>query len=135
MDEEELTAGRVIEAVKAGDFDGNLVEIIEAVRVRFQFGSTEQKWKVTYDGEDITQDSLTLAEASFVEKQAGTSWAYINPTNSAGECQAIIAMHLHFRHGKPRKEAVEEAGRMNLEAAVDAVGSYEVERAPKGSAA
>lgn len=135
MDEEELTIDRVTEAIKSGDFDGQLVPLVEAVRMRFTHGTTEQKWKVTYEGEDITQDSLTLAEASFVEKQAGTSWAFLNPTNSAGECQAIIAMHLHFRQGKSRKEAVEEAGRMNLEAAVAAVGSYEVDKAPKDSAA
>ncbi len=131
--DEELTAEQVADAIKQGDFDGDLIPLLEAVRMRFQHGTTEQKWKVVYEGEDITQDSLTLAEASFVEKQCATSWAYINPVNSAGECQAIIAMHLHFRQGKLRKEAIEEAGRMNLEDAVAAVGSYEVDKAPKDS--
>lgn len=133
--DEQLTPEQVIDAVKGGDFDGQLVALIDAVRTRFQHGSTEQKWKVDYEGETITQDSLTLAEAAFVEKQSGSSWAYINPVNSAGECQAIIAMFLHFRQGKSRRDALDEAGRMNLEAAVAAVGSYEVQRAPKDSAA
>lgn len=133
--EESPSPAEIVDAIKAGDYDGELVALVDAVRTRFTHGTTEQKWKVTYGDAVITQDSLTLAEASFVEKMAGTSWAYLNPVNSAGECQAIIAMHLHLRDGMKRADAVALAGSMNLEEAVAAVGSYEVERAPKDSAA
>lgn len=133
--DEQPTPAEVIGAIKAGDYDGQLVELVEAVRARFQNGSTEQKWKVTYDGEEILQDSLTLAEAATVEKLASTSWAYLSPVNSARECQAVIAAFLHHRKGVRLAEAVSQAGALNLEAAVAAVGSYEVQRAPKDSAA
>lgn len=136
MEEQDVSdSAAIVEEIKAGGLDGQLVEILEAVRLRFLHGSTQQRWKVTYDGAEIVQDSLTLAEAAFVERTVGTSWAHINPVNSAGECQAIIAMHLHLREGMKRADAVAQAGKMNLEDAVAAVSSYEVERAPKDSAA
>lgn len=129
------TPAVLVDAVKAGDYDGHLNELLEAIRLRLTHGTTEIRWKVTYDGEEITQDSLTLAEAAFVERTTLTSWANLNPTNSAGECQAIIAMALHMRQGVPRKEAMDRAGAIGLEDAVAAVGSYEVQRVPKDSAA
>lgn len=125
----------LVEAIKSGDYDGHLVDLIEAIRARFQFGTTEQKWKVDYDGDTITQDSLTLAEASTVEKLSGQSWAYLNPVNSARECQAIISAFLIHRRNMREVDAKRESGKLTVEAAVESVGSYEVERAPKDSAA
>lgn len=133
MDETDVAG--LVDSLKAGEFDGHLNELLEAIRLRLTLGTTEIKWKVTFEGEDITQDSLTLAEAAFVERTTLTSWANLNPVNSAGECQAIIAMALHMRQGVGRKEAMDRAGALGLEDAVAAVGSYEVDRAPKDSAA
>lgn len=132
--DEQLTPERVIDAVKGGDFDGQLVDLIDAVRTRFQHGSTEQKWKVDYEGETITQDSLTLAEAALVEKHCGTAWSSINPAGSATECRAILAAWI-ARDGVPFAEALRVAGAVSLAVADAAVGTYEVMRAPKDSAA
>lgn len=121
----------LVEAVRSGQMDGHLVDVLNAVRDRFNHGSTEQKWKVEYDGELFTQDDLTLAEAGTVEKLTGTTWAQLNPTVSATECQAIIASCLHHRQELTIKDAMAKAGAMTTEAAVAAIGSYEVERAPK----
>jgi hypothetical protein len=129
----------VVESVTAGDHDGHLVEIIEAVRLRFQFGTTEQRWKVVYHDQEFTEDDLTLNEARLVERISGTNWGMLNPVSSASECQAIITACLHTRQGKtlkfgrdgPAGDAWDEAGGMTTHEAVDAITSYEVERAPK----
>lgn len=131
----EVSADDLIESVKAGEYDGHLVDLIEAIRDRFQFGTTEQKWKITFEDEEITQDSLTLAEAASVEKMSGQSWAYLNPVNSARECLAIVTATLVHRHHMREVDAKAKVGKWTVEDAVAAVGSYEVERAPKDSAA
>ena len=131
----DVPADEVVEAIKSGLYDGQLVDILEAVRERFAHGTTEQKWKIDYDGETFTQDSLDLAEAATVEELTGQSWAFLNPVNSARECQAIITACLQQRHNMRRADAKAKAGKLKVEEAVAAVGSYEVKRAPKDSAA
>lgn len=128
----DLDADEVVDLVISGQADGHLVAILEAVRSRFLHGSTEQKWRIEFDGDVFTQDDLTLAEAATVEKLTGTTWAQLNPTVSAQECQSIIAACLHHRSGLTVKEAMAKAGAITTEDAVSAIGSYEVERAPKG---
>lgn len=131
----DVPADDLVEAVRAGLYDGHLVELIESIRDRFQFGTTEQKWKVDYDGDEITQDSLTLQEAATVEKLSGQSWAYLNPVNSARECLAIITAFLVHRRNMREVDAKAQAGKLTVEDAVASVSSYEVKRAPKDSAA
>lgn len=136
MEEETET---LIEAVKAGDHDGHLVDIIEAVRLRFEFGTTAQRWKIEHDGETFTEEDITLGEARLVERMCGTNWGLLNPVSSASECMAIIAACLHARQGKTLKfgregasgEAWDEAAKLTAKDAVAAISSYEVERAPK----
>lgn len=134
MAQEELTAEQVAGTIKAGDYDGSLIPLLDAIRMRFRHGTTEQKWKVAYGDEVITQDSLTLAEAAVVEKQCGAPWATIDPAASATACRAILAVHL-TRAGVTFAEALDAAGEVSLAEADAAVGTYEVMRAPKGSAA
>lgn len=135
MEQESIDADAIIDAVKSGELDGRLVNILEALRLRFQHGTTEAKWKITFDGSEFTQDDLTLAEAATVEKITRTTWAQLNPVTSATECQAIIASCLHHRQGLKIAEAMEKAGAMSTEDAVAGISSYEVERAPKDSEA
>lgn len=133
----------VVESVKAGDHDGHLVAIIEAVRLRFTFGGTQQKWKLTYtcDGDtfEVLEDDLNLGEARIVERLVGTDWGTLNPASSGSECLAIIAACLHARHGKtlkftrdgPAGEAWDLASQVTATEAAEAISAYEVERAPK----
>jgi hypothetical protein len=124
-------AEELVEAIKGGDYDGNLVKIIEAVRMRFEYGTVAQRWKIIYDGETYTEDDLTLNEASTVERLTGTNWGLLNPVSSAQECQAIIAACLHHRQGVKLSDASKQAGQMSAKDAVAAITSYEVEAAPK----
>lgn len=138
-----MDSDAIIESVKAGDFDGHLVELIEAVRLRFQFGTSQQKWKLTYrtgdDTHEVLEDDLTLGEARLVEKITLTDWGMLNPASSGTECLAIIAACLHTRHGMtltftrdgPSGDAWNEASKVTATEAAEAISSYEVERAPK----
>lgn len=130
-DTTDLDSGSVVLAIKGGDLDGHLVELLEAIQLRFAHGTTEQKWKVTFDGDVFTQDDLTLAEAATVERITKQSWANLNPVVSATECQAIIAACLHHRQGLKIADAMAKVGAMTTEDAVASIGSYEVDRAPK----
>lgn len=142
-DEPDPEIAEVLEAVKAGDFDFHLGDLIEAVRLRFQFGTTRQKWRYTYrvDGEalEVREDDLTLAEARLVERLTGMDWEALSPGSSAAQCLAVHAACLHARHGRdlrfgregPSGSAWEEAGTVTAAEAADNIGFYEVERAPK----
>lgn len=133
----------VLESIKAGDHDGHLVDVIEAVRLRFEFGGTRQKWKLSYkvDGTsyEVREDDLTLGESRLVERLTGTNWGLLNPASSGSECLAIIAACLHDRHGKtlkftrdgPSGEAWDLASKVTATEAAESISSYEVERAPK----
>lgn len=123
--------GGIVEDIKAGEYDGQLVELVEAVRARFQNGTTAQRWKIVYDGDEFTEDDLTLAEAAAVEKICGTSWGLLNPVSSAHECQAIIAACLHNRRDMKLPEAMKQAGTLSAADAVNAISAYEVDVAPK----
>lgn len=123
--------GAVVDQIKSGDYDGQLVTLIEAVRTRFENGTTAQRWKIDYQDRIFTEDDLTLAEAATVEKITGTSWGLLNPVSSANECQSIIAACLHHRDGLKMVDAMKQAGSLTAAEAVKAISAYEVDVAPK----
>lgn len=123
--------GAVVDQIKSGDYDGQLVTLIEAVRTRFENGTTAQRWKIDYQDRVFTEDDLTLAEAATVEKITGTSWGLLNPVSSANECQSIIAACLHHRDGLKMVDAMKQAGELTAQDAVKAISAYEVDVAPK----
>ena len=123
--------GAVVDQIKSGDYDGQLVTLIEAVRTRFENGTTAQRWKIDYQDRVFTEDDLTLAEAATVEKITGTSWGLLNPVSSANECQSIIAACLHHRDGLKMVDAMKQAGELTAAEAVKAISAYEVDVAPK----
>ena len=129
--EDSPDVGAVVDQIKSGDYDGQLVTLIEAVRTRFENGTTAQRWKIDYRDRVFTEDDLTLAEASTVEKLTGTSWGLLNPVSSAQECQSIIASCLHHRDGTKLVDAAKTAGAIPAAEAVKAISSYEVDAAPK----
>lgn len=121
----------LLEQIKAGDYDGSLVAIVEAVRMRFTYGPVATRWKIEYEGETFTEEDLTLTEAATVENQTATSWGHLNPISSATECQAIIAACLHHRQNVPLKDALFKVGQMTANEAVAAISQYEVDAPPK----
>lgn len=131
MEEDTPDVGLIVDQIKSGEFDGQLVQLIEAIRVRFENGTTTQRWKIVWDGREFTEDDLTLAEASTVEKLTGTSWGLLNPVSSAQECQSIIASCLHHRDGTKLVDAAKIAGAIPAAEAVKAISAYEVDAAPK----
>lgn len=136
---EEPNGELIADQIKSGELDGNLVMLLEAIRVRFTNGPTAQRWKISHREAEFKQGDLTMKEARLVERITGTSWANLNPTTSATECMAIIAACLHVRDGKALTftregaagEAWDEASSLNMEETIAAISSYEVESAPK----
>lgn len=131
METDSPDIGLIVDQIKSGEYDGELVKLIEAIRARFEHGTTQQRWKITWEDREFTEDDLTLAEASTVEKLTGTSWGLLNPVSSAQECQSIIAACLHHRDGVKLVEAAKTAGAIPAGEAVRAISAYEVEAAPK----
>lgn len=135
----------VLESIKAGDHDSDLVGLIEAVRFRFTHGQIQQKWCLAYTADEdeleVREDDLTLGEARTVERLTGMDWGRLNPATTGSECLAIIAACLHHRHGKelkftrdgPTGEAWELASAVKADEAASAITTYQVESAPKDS--
>jgi hypothetical protein len=85
-------------------------------------------FEVTIEGETFRTDDLSLDEAIMVEKATGTSWLYINPLRSAGDCRAVMVAFLSRSRSKADAEATVArlfGGPKGMKAAIDAVKTVE----------
>jgi hypothetical protein len=83
-------------------------------------------FKVTVAGEDFLTDDLTLDEAIAVEKATNTSWRFIDPLRSAGDCKAIMVAFLSRTRGKD--DAEKFVGALNLRTLLSSVTFVEDDR-------
>lgn len=49
---------------------------------------------ISFDGREFSTDDLTLDEAETIEQALGITWFEMNPSRSAGQCRAIMAVFL-----------------------------------------
>ena len=95
MDVTEVTA-----AVEAGELDGHLDDIALAVVERARTGAVAFYWRLTVDGDEWTQESVTLGELKFAEQHAKVTdqngrtrratAAEIDPRSSAEHLVALL---------------------------------------------
>lgn len=58
----------MIQAIRDGDFDGHELEIVAAVRKRVEQGWVKAGWKLTYDGLEVKEEDLTIAESQIIDR-------------------------------------------------------------------
>lgn len=121
---------KVCAEILDGRHDGYLAEITRAMQERILSQATSMRWRINYDGFEVTEDDLTLDEAVLIEKTTSETWATINPQNSAETCRAILVVALHKRKGMDLKAAHTEVGAITVNQAASLLDVYEVPAVP-----
>lgn len=136
-----LTHDEVVEAIHEGALDGHLETIVAAMVNRVQAGAIEIVWRIRYDGDEWTQQTVTLGELKFAEQHCHVVDAAgqrrqatrieINPRVTAEHALGLIVAHLHKAQGVPLAEAVKRAEAITAADLDVIVDEYEVVRPPK----
>lgn len=131
----------IVAAISAGDLDGSLERVVAAVVARVRAGAVEFMWRITYEGDEWTQQSVTLGELKFAEQHAFVSdergnrrratRIEIDPRITAEHAVALVIAHLHKAQGLPLQDAVKRAEAITAEDLETMVDEYEVVRGPK----
>jgi len=121
----------LITHIRAGQYDGQLQEINQAIREHI--ASTDDiaiKWKVAIDGVEVTEDDLTFPEACDWEQRAGVSWLLLSPAGSAKVCRALLVTVLTSRKGMTEEEANDHLNSWTHAQVVGSISEYEVDLTP-----
>lgn len=129
-----LTAQDVAQYVARGDYDGDLVPILEAIQSRFIEAATSVRWVIDFEDLKVTEDDLTLDEAFAIEKAAGCNWSEIEPVRSAAHCRAIIAVCLGTRCNLTVDEVEKRLAAIKVSELLKGIRREEVSPPPLGSA-
>jgi hypothetical protein len=136
LDLEEIT-----EAIAAGEFDGQLDAICAAAVDRVRAGLVAFPWKISLDGDEWTQESVTLGELAFAEQLCWVDdpdlgrrhpiRSEIDPRLRSDHTLALIVAHLHKAQGVSLQDATKRASAITGPEVDEMVGEYEVVRPPK----
>lgn len=134
-----MDADRFCAEVMAHRHTGKLQDIIAAVLQAAYTGPSSLRWKITldplgdgYEGRTITEDTFSLPAAVTAERVAGHSWKSLSPTESAGDCYALLIGWLIEDEGLDPAEAEQLLrGKVNLDNLPDMIGTFEVVHGPK----
>lgn len=125
-------ASRIVAEIAAGRLDGDLMDVLLAVRHRFEAGASAAMWKAEWDGVAFTEQDVTLDELEIAERLSGRNWSQLNPMTSASNCKAMFVAVLMCRHGLSEKDAKARVSSWPVSALLDGLGEYEVTPAPFG---
>lgn len=124
--------------VVAGRHTGHLTQILEAVVHAASTGPSSMRWRLKLDalgdgyaGVEVTEDTITLPAVVTAERYAGHSWKTLAPTESAGDCHAIIIGWLVEDRGLKPADALAAAKQVSLRDVLEMIDTYEVVHGPK----
>lgn len=112
--------------IVAGDYDGHIVTLSQALQARAMSGEMFVKWELHLDELELTEDDLTFTEAVRWSKVAGENWANLRPLMDASVCQALLLVLLDSRLGLTGDEAMEKLNGWTQRQVVEAFTEYEV---------
>lgn len=112
--------------ILAGDYDGHLVALSQALQSRAMSGETTVKWQLNLDGLEVTEDDLTFPEAVRWSKVAGENWSTLRPLADAEVCQALLLVLLDSRLGLKGDDATAKLNSWTQREVVEAFSEYEV---------
>lgn len=135
LTDDSLDAERFCAEIIAHRHTGQLANIIQAVLKAAGDGPSSLRWQILldplgegYEGRRITEDSISLTAVVTAERAAGHSWKTLSPTESAGDCHALIVGWLMEDEGLDVVDAHDVAKRVTLDDVAGMVGTYEVMR-------
>lgn len=122
----------IAQHIAAGDLDGELATVLEAIQSRFSVGAAAMKWSIDLAELDLklSEDDLTLDEAMLIESMANCTWADIDPIRSAAHSRAILAACLSQRQGLTPDEANDKLKALKVVDLLGAIKREEVNPAP-----
>lgn len=124
------TAQDIAQRIAAGDYDGELMPMLEAIQGRFSTSATGLRWQLKLGELTVTEDDLTLNEAYAIEKAAGCNWGEIDPVRSANHCRAIVGVCLESRLKLTHDEVEARLDALTVSELVDAISRTEVAPVP-----
>lgn len=124
------TAQDIAQRIAAGDHDGSLMPILEAIQGRFASSATGMRWQLKLGDLLVTEDDLTLNEAYAIEKAAACNWVEIDPVRSANHCRAVVGVCLESRLKLTHDEAEARIDALTVSELVDAISRTEVTPVP-----
>jgi len=127
------TGQELAQRIAAGDADGHLTAIIEAVQARVADGAAAFQWEIRWGDLEVTESDLTLDEALTVEKTTGSTWQTIDPLRSATHCRAILHACIVARTGVTSAEADAVLAPATVHEIIEAISKAEVNPAPLDS--
>lgn len=135
---------QIVGAIDAGEFDGDIDAIATACVNRVRSGAVEMAWRIRLDGDEWTQQSVTLGEMKWACQNASVldvtgrvpvrrpaSMWELDPRGNAEHAVALIVAHLHKAQGAALADAVKRAEAITAAELVDIIGEYEVVNPPK----
>lgn len=135
----------VVSAIADGQLDGQLDDIVLAVVDRARTGATSFYWRIRADGDEWTQETVTLGELKFAEPHCKVSDPRtglrraqiheIDPRTSAEHLVALLTAHFLKVDGLPLADALKKAEHYPASALAEMVGEYEVVNPPKDAEA
>lgn len=87
-------------SISAGDLDPFLAELIMAITERVESPEGPVlRWRVSFDGAEMTEEDMTVSEASQLEELTGNTWLTLNPVSSAAMAAAFLTVTLMRKPG------------------------------------
>lgn len=121
-----------LQEIAAGRHDDRIGELLNVVTDRMKEATVVMAWRLHIGDLNVRDDELTLAESDLIERGTGQNWAALNPTSSAQDCLAIVAVLYHTRLGMDPEQAKVEAGKLTLGQITDAISTEQVTAGPLG---
>jgi hypothetical protein len=126
----------IVDAVKAGDYDGELGLLLNALMARAALTETAFGWRIRLsETDEFDMESVTLQELATAERALSTpgnqaSYLELDPLRSADHLVALVVAHYHHVGGMTIPDAFVEARKLTVTDLKDIVSTYEV-RPPK----
>lgn len=129
----------IVDAIKTGDYDGELGTLLEAALLRASETETSFGWRLKLGDDEWDVESVTLQELAFAERflSAGSvkvSYLELDPVRSMDHLVALIVAHLTQVGGVKVQAARAEVEKLKLVDLQDIVSTHEVKARPKADA-
>ena len=120
----------MIQRISAGDADGQLSGILEAVQSRVIDGAAAFQWQIDWDGLLISENDLTLDEALAIENATGATWSNIEPLRSAAHCKSILKVCMMHRMSLSSSEVDKKLSNAKVVDILSSINRIEVNPSP-----
>jgi hypothetical protein len=127
---------QTVKEISAGDYDGHLDALSEAIIDRVRSGAVDFAWRIRFDGDEWSRQDVTLGELIYAEKLTGTRMRVeLDPRVDDLHALALIIAHLHKAQGVAAEDAVKRAEAITAAELAEIVGEFEVRANPKDGSA